>query len=376
MPPGALAMTASAIGASTSSSPGRPEARYRRLPTTNGVDRKYHTLDTAPDGSVVSFGGLVSGGRGDEREGKPVADVLRLDPETGEWRTVATQGGPSPRNEPCGAIIGSAFWVFGGSLEGESGGQGESCDELWRFDLDSAEWERVRAAGGPSARCASGCACSGASLYVFGGGGIAPGRTDGATMPELSDAFAFDTEQRVWRELRPQQGSAAPVGRSLPQIAVPGGGDELFLFGGFSRGHRLNDTWVLSLESCSWAELPVPEVERPVPRSCHAGVVVQGGSHWVIVGGRVGFGATATAHLHGKELVDTHDASDVWSFSFAERRWRELSVGGDGPGPRRSHGMTVVRRGGAERLLVYGGRSEGRPVLSSTYELTIEALRG
>ena len=120
----------------------------------------------------------------------------------------------------------------------------------------------------------------------------------------------------------------------------------------------------------------------------------------MIVGGRVGFGAAATAHLHGEEVVDTHDASDVckpprsrWhlgcillktpaaslpagSFSFAERSWRELTVGGDGPGPRRSHGMTVVRRGSAERLLVYGGRSEERPVLASTYELTIEALRG
>ena len=73
MPPGVLAMTASAVGASTSSSPGRPEARYRRLPTTNAVDRKYHTLDT-----VVSFGGLVSGGRGDERYQAHVFDVQML----------------------------------------------------------------------------------------------------------------------------------------------------------------------------------------------------------------------------------------------------------------------------------------------------------
>ena len=56
---------------------------------------------------------------------------------------------------------------------------------------------------------------------------------------------------------------------------------------------------MLDLGTCAWAEVLVPQPERPVPRSCHSGTVIDGGRHWLIcasVGGRVGIGATATAH--------------------------------------------------------------------------------
>ena len=146
-------------------------------------------------------------------------------------------------------------------------------------------------------------------------------------------------------------------------------GGSLFLFGGFSEfGSRLNDTWVLELSApCSWSEVPVDEVARPLPRSCHGGAVIK--STWVIVGGRVGFGATSFAD----GTVHTDDAADVWCFDFRLRTWRELALTGDGPGRLRSMGVAVAtNEAGEEALIVYGGRSEERPVLSATYELIVD----
>ena len=377
-------------------------AQFRELPTTGAVDRKYHILSEGPDGTVYSFGGLASGGRGDERQSKPTASVLALDP-AGEWSVLAPEGAPgapSPRNEACGAIIENAIWVFGGSLESdaEGGGQGPSCDELWRFDIASHVWERVVAPDGPSPRCASGCATSGTILYIYGGGGVG---LDQRIIAPLDDAFAFDTASLTWRELTVNSSSTRPPGRSLPQIAVPGDGSELWLFGGFSEvGSRLNDTWVLAglkqvaagqATHCSWYELPVVDDDRgrPEPRSCHSGATVHLPSestaagtaplepHWVIVSGRLGFGAAAFKDGDS----DTTDADDVWLFNFRTRVWTEVEVqGGISPGPLRSHAMTAItsppRSGEAADdssavVLVYGGRSEERPVLSATYELRL-----
>lgn len=399
-------------------------ALFRELPTTQAPDRKYHILSLGPDGAVYSFGGLSSGGRGDERQSRPAGAVLRMHPSTGEWTVLSPEGvsrgslcqsfthtvlkrphgagapgAPSPRNEACGSIVGDAFWVFGGSLEAEGGGQGQSCDELWCFDLCGCEWERVSAPHGPSPRCASGYAVSGARLFIYGGGGVGP---DQQITPPLDDVFVFDTARRTWRELSSR--SPAPPGRSLPQIAVPGDGEELYVFGGFSaQGHRLNDTWVLTglrAESCgehagdsergsepNWSELPLSRESRPAPRSCHAGAVVQlpgsPGHHWLIVGGRLGFGAAAFKD----GVADTTDAEDVWLLDFADPAagWSEAEVRGVRPGPLRSHAMVAVgapmSAAGTEPanpavVLIHGGRSEQQPVMHGTYELSVSATHG
>ena len=111
------------------------------------------------------------------------------------------------------------------------------------------------------------------------------------------------------------------------------------------------------------------EAARPLPRSCHGGAIIN--NTWVIVGGRVGFGATSFAD----GTVDTDDAADVWCFDFQNRTWRELELTGDGPGRLRSMGVAVtLNEAGEDVVIVYGGRSEERAVLSATYELTIDLL--
>ena len=221
---GGCGAASASCSAATPAVSGRPRGVWSELSTTNAVDRKYHILSTGPDGALYSFGGLVSGGSGDERQSQPTAAVLRMHPSDGEWTVLAdgaAPGAPSPRNEACGAIVGHSLYVFGGSVEAEQGGQGASCDELWRFDLTSREWERLDGLrNAPTPRCASGCAVNGTRLYVYGGGGVG---LDQKVIPPLSDAYEFETVTRTWRALTIADGGLVPAGRSLPQIAVPDG---------------------------------------------------------------------------------------------------------------------------------------------------------
>jgi enterochelin esterase family protein len=106
---------------------------------------------------------------------------------------------------------------------------------------------------------------------------------------------------------------------------------------------------------------------RPAARSCHGSATIHG--KWIVIGGRVGYGA----RQFGDGTVDTRDTDDVWEFDFATELWRELRVGGDHPGEQRSHGIAVVA---SDRLILYGGRSETAPVLSTTYELQIRTISG
>ena len=317
-----------------------------------------------------------------------VNTLLRLRVSTGEWEVLdqgESPGSPAPRNEACGAVVGSGLWVFGGSLQADGGGglagkgapgQGRSVNELWRWDLHRGGWEHVRpdpasSSHAPTPRCASGCCADGTTLYIFGGGGI----EHRAPSPRLADTWAFDTVARTWRQLAAgDHPGPAPQGRSLPQLAAPQDG-RLFLYGGFGEGTRCGDTWVLDLAAgAGWREVCQQGAGHAAPaaRSCHGGAVVAvagGGRRWVITGGRIGYGAAA----FGDGAVQTTDAADVWAFDFASCTWHEVQLdpsAGSGPGPCRSHGSTAVAGpGGAGRLIVHGGRNEHDPVLSRVFEL-------
>jgi hypothetical protein len=93
---------------------------------------------------------------------------------------------------------------------------------------------------------------------------------------------------------------------------------------------------------------------------------------WLLVGGRKGTGA----RTHRDGAHDTEDIVDVWTFDFAAHTWTDVLTTGAEPAPRRSHGLAVLPtteggRSAAVRVLMYGGRAEGVPVLSETFELTL-----
>eukprot|EP01052_Picozoa_sp_SAG31_P006544 SAG31_NODE_302_length_18087_cov_97.056982_8_plen_385_part_00 len=359
-------------------------ATWNQLPTAGCVvERKYHVFAATEDGRCAyTFGGLKAGGSGDDREGSCAGSVHRLAVATGEWSVVHSGQGssaPSPRNEPCGAIIGHTLWIFGGSLEAPPNVEPETSAELWRFDLRDHVWEQCHACGGPSARCAAAACTDGQRLYIYGGGGKIMGQSifqqPGVDWARRTDAFAFDPVTQTWEELTvaaPE--SKMPIGRSLPQIAAPSGHGSLYLFGGFSEGDRLNDTWIMSgmdkPASRAWREVTIPVAGRPNARSCHGSGVLHSnaGPFWVVVGGRIGKGA----RQFGDGFVDTKDVDDVWLFDFATEQWKQVSVtaAAAGPGEQRSHGIAVVAE---DRLLLHGGRSETHPVLGTTYELQMPA---
>ena len=179
---------------------------WREVAATGTLpERKYHLLVTGADGNVYTFGGLHRAAAGSSTPWQCTNSVwqLQLSNEDYRWSLLHPGGAggevPCPRNEACGAVVDGWLWVFGGSAQsagaapgGRAPGQGHSLNDLWRYPLPKhngdggaggggraaaaaaapPSWEKVTASGAPCPRCASGCAASGTSLIIFGGGGV------------------------------------------------------------------------------------------------------------------------------------------------------------------------------------------------------------
>ncbi|XP_027364128.1 protein GLUTELIN PRECURSOR ACCUMULATION 3 isoform X2 [Abrus precatorius] len=165
----------------------------------------------------------------------------------------------------------------------------------------------------------------------------------------LSDIAVYDTEAKLWHQ--PEctgSGSDGHVGPSPRAFHVAVAIDcHMFIFGGRSGGQRLGDFWVLDTDIWQWSEL-TSFGDLPSPRDFAAASAV-GNRKIVMYGG-----------WDGKKWL-----SDVYVLDTISLEWMELSVAGTLPHPRCGHTATMVEK----RLLVYGGRGGGGPIMGDLWAL-------
>ncbi|KAG5075466.1 hypothetical protein JHK84_056697 [Glycine max] len=165
----------------------------------------------------------------------------------------------------------------------------------------------------------------------------------------LSDIAVYDIEAKQW--FQPEctgSGSDGHVGPSPRAFHVAVAIDcHMFIFGGRLGSQRLGDFWVLDTDIWQWSEL-TGFGDLPSPRDFAAASAV-GNRKIVMYGG-----------WDGKKWL-----SDVYVLDTISLEWMELSVSGTLPHPRCGHTATMVEK----RLLVYGGRGGGGPIMGDLWAL-------
>lgn len=165
----------------------------------------------------------------------------------------------------------------------------------------------------------------------------------------LDDIFVYDIDNKLW--LQPEctgSGSDGEVGPSPRAFHVAVAIDcNMFIFGGRSGSKRLGDFWVLDTDIWQWSEL-TSFGDLPSPRDFAAASAI-GTRKIVMYGG-----------WDGRRWL-----SDVYILDTISLEWVELSVTGALPPPRCGHTATMVEK----RLLVYGGRGGGGPIMGDLWAL-------
>ncbi|XP_052199311.1 protein GLUTELIN PRECURSOR ACCUMULATION 3 [Diospyros lotus] len=165
----------------------------------------------------------------------------------------------------------------------------------------------------------------------------------------LNDIAVYDIENKLW--FQPEcTGSEADgeVGPSPRAFHIAVAIDcHMFIFGGRSGSKRLGDFWVLDTDIWQWSEL-TSFGDLPSPRDFAAASSV-GNRKIVMYGG-----------WDGKKWL-----SDIYVLDTISLEWTELSVSGTFPPPRCGHTATMVEK----RLLVYGGRGGGGPIMGDLWAL-------
>ncbi|KAK8607131.1 hypothetical protein V6N13_052877 [Hibiscus sabdariffa] len=180
--------------------------------------------------------------------------------------------------------------------------------------------------------------------------------------------------------------SASDFSGTIPQprsghTAVPIGKSKIVVFGGLHDKKFLNDIAVYDIENKLWFQ---PECTGngsdgqvgPSPRAFHVGVAID--CHMFIFGGRSGnrrlgdFCVLDTASSIGNQKIVMYGGwdgkkwlSDLYILDTISLEWTELSVTGSLPSPRCGHTATMVEK----RLLVFGGRGGGGPIMSDLWAL-------
>lgn len=162
----------------------------------------------------------------------------------------------------------------------------------------------------------------------------------------LNDVAVLDTGTATWSRPDCGGGERAPCPRAF-HVAVALDRN-VFVFGGRSVGKaRLGDFWMLDTETWQWADLT--GLGQLPPARDFAAAVAMGKSRIILYGGWDG----------DKWLSDVH------VLDAASLQWREVATEGPAPPARCGHTATIVER----RLLVFGGRGGGGPIMGDLWVL-------
>ncbi len=181
----------------------------------------------------------------------------------------------------------------------------------------------------PPPRGRAGGAASDDTLYIFGGRFRMTGR--GGLYDVLSDFWAFDVNDRAWRELTPPSG---PSPRFLTGLGYEEENERVWLFGGNESSNGANafplgDLWAYSVPDNEWTQI-TPATEGPEPRLWHSTFFDQQRGRFMVFGGGD----------NGSFLEGSYK-NDLWAFDAATSSWELVHDGVEAAPPRRFWGHMV-----------------------------------
>jgi hypothetical protein len=291
--------------------------------------RINHTaIYDAANNRLIVFGGW--NGR------KFFSDVwaLSLTPGSEIWSKIDFDGVVPPARGQHTAIYDAAngrMVIFGGH------GRHRNFHDVWALDLTAGAetWSQLTLGGPavPARRWHSAIydATQG-QMVVFGGGG-------GGAL--FDDVWVLDLTPgaETWSQLTPTGGP--PTARAQHTAIYDPVHRWLVVFGGWTYGSVLNDTWVLNLAAQTWTQAS-PIGSPPAARRGHTAIYDAANGRMLLFGGVAGSGFY----------------NDLWALSLVvPASWTQLSSSSTVPGTRAWHTATVDQTNG--RLVVVGGRGIG-----------------
>lgn len=168
-----------------------------------------------------------------------------------------------------------------------------------------------------------------------------------ATETRLNDTWILDVETATWA---PVMTVPSPSPRDAHEMAYVGN-DTIVMFGGNDvqggGATGLGDTWLFDVATEQWSPVMTPS---PGPRFQH--MMASLGTEVIMFGGRT----------MGNELGDT------WLFDGMAGTWMNLSPGGTNPLARMSAAMAFD---GNDTVVLYGGFANGGDPQPDTFEYTV-----
>lgn len=336
---------------------------FRRVETqdnsTQPLPRQGHA-SVFHNGFLYIFGGRVQG------SGRIyVNDLWRYDPTRNTWEElIATDPSHMPckrHNHSC-VVEKDAIYVFGGQTVSDA-----YLGDLWRFDLDTRQWNELATS---KPRHSHSAVKHERSMMIFGG------RTGLKPAVYSNEILEYDFDSNAWRSLSLGEdhnpSAMAPHPRSYTSIVKCG--EYLVVYGGYywnGKEHYFDDTFGFSLNSHEWVKLsPLGDERVPHSRNRHGLLPLpefEGGS----MSGAIIFGGNFYANRRGTDEF----FGDAWLFgssvgeSLTSGRWSKVTLRGEVPCPR-GHPTWVEDDQVVGRSWMFGGEAD-RQRFGDLYEVRV-----
>lgn len=195
------------------------------LDKTNGVWRGSFKLPK-PLGygvSVTTRDGVLCIGGSDATQ--HVRDVFLLSWSRGELKHKKLAPLPEPLANSCGAVVGDAVYVAGGTASPDAT---NALKNFWSLDLKKrgAKWKQLESWPGPARMLATAAVLKG-SFFVVGGTDLYPDASGKPTRTYLKDAYQF-TPGKGWKRIADMPNPVVAPPTPAPQI----NGTQFLIVGG------------------------------------------------------------------------------------------------------------------------------------------------
>ncbi|MFX1513890.1 MAG: kelch repeat-containing protein [Promethearchaeota archaeon] len=215
----------------------------------------------------------------------------------------------------------------------------ECWDDTWAYDYNTNTWVQMNPSAKPTARGGAGTVYDIESdrLILFGGWN--------EERSYLNDIWEYDYNSNNWAQLNPD---SLPPARYYPGMAYDKESDRVILFGGFSVGTNLGDTWAFDYNSNSWTNMN-PSIAPPAR-----------------FGGFLAYDAQSdlTILFGGANEDKTIAYSDTWVFDYNTNTWTNLTNDIHPPG-RFYIDMTYDYE--SDVIILFGGHNENNIRLNDTW---------
>ncbi|TMS38738.1 hypothetical protein L596_005393 [Steinernema carpocapsae] len=337
---------------------GFPQISWKKVDDFSGqfpVFRQGHQAVMMNDYMIV-FGATNNGSN----------NMLHVyNPTTNMWVGIEVAG-ECPRGAGgfAMATYKSSIFVYGGVLN-----SGRCHGDFYELNIENFEWTRLLIQ--PNARNEYPRPRTGHTLsitsdgycYVFGGVYTQDNGTSAVIKHHMSDIFMVNLHLPQLHYDYPQTFGPRPPARESHAAALLERGSErkLVVFGGMAQT-RLNDVWILDINSMTWTN-PKPDIPAS-PRSHHAINVI--GNRMYVFGGNVN--DTAEGNQGGNKTT-----SNLLAFNLVTQEWESLKPGlANGtdfktPSPRSLHTIINIHN----RLYLFSGRDANEKVSCDMWYLDV-----